>query len=567
MAGERILIVDDNSANVVLLSFLLTTKGYEVRSAADASEMMAILPTFNPRLILMDVQLPGTDGLELTRRLKADPATRSIAVVALTAHAMKGDDKRAHDAGCDGYLSKPIDTRTFPATIATYLATYLTTGLATDLATDLGNAPGADPGNAALAGQASTLPAPPPPAQPEISPVAPPDAAAQPRAVVLVVDDQAPNRVLLRAYLEDRYVVREALDGAAALELLKREPVDLVLLDVMMPHMSGFALCRVIKQRPDGHYLPVILLTALGQQEDRITGLAAGADDFLTKPVNKDELRLRVQTFVRLRQQDARIRRQLADLAERDRLIRGQLEELQALDSLKDELVSLLVHDMRNPLGGITGFLDALENGATHPQAQNLQADARTALEASDRMRETLDDILQVRLLEKGTVRMHRELLEANALVRDAVAAVGGAARARQIELAPDVAASDLPLVADRKLVRRAIESLLTTALKYSAVGGLVSAAARRNGDEIEFEIVDRNTRLAKAAPPVTDELLQRPAAGLGLYLVKLVASAHGGHASVRACAGGGTAFSFSVPRGQESGGHAAGHAGRATAV
>lgn len=545
MAGERILIVDDNSANVVLLSFLLTTKGYEVRSAADASETMAILRTFDPQLILMDVQLPGTDGLELTRRLKAEPATRSIAVVALTAHAMKADEKRARDAGCDGYLSKPIDTRTFPAIIAAFLASAAGADAATSA-------------TSATAGQTSTLPSSshtPPPSDTttissSISHGAPHQGAeAEARAVVLVVDDQAPNRVLLRAYLGDRYVVREAIDGAAALEILRRETIDLVLLDVMMPHMSGFALCRVVKQRPDGQYLPVILLTALGQHEDRITGLAAGADDFLTKPVNKDELLLRVQTFVRLRQQDARIRRQLAQLAERDRLIGGQLEELQALDSLKDELVSLLVHDMRNPLGGITGFLDALENGATHTEEHNLRADARTALEASDRLRETLDDILQVRLLENGTVHIHRELVEANALMRDAISAVDGAARARQIEIAPDVAASDLPLVADRKLVRRAIESLLTTALKYSAAGGSVSAVARRNGDDIEFEIVDRGTRLPE---PVTDEFLQRPAAGLALYLVKLVASAHGGRASVRARAGGGTAFSFSVPRGQQ---------------
>lgn len=538
MAGERILVVDDNSANVVLLSFLLTTKGYEVRSAADASETMAILRTFDPQLILMDVQLPGTDGLELTRRLKAEPATRSIAVVALTAHAMKADEQRARDAGCDGYLSKPIDTRTFPAIIAAFLA---------------GTAAPAAP---ATTDQPNTLPSPsptPPPSDPTTRSISAgadqQGTEAEARAVVLVVDDQVQNRILLRAHLGDRYVVREAIDGAAALEILRRETIDLVLLDVMMPHMSGFALCRVIKQRPDGQYLPVILLTALGQHEDRITGLAAGADDFLTKPVNKDELLLRVQTFVRLRQQDARIRCQLAELAERDRLIGGQLEELQALDSLKDELVSLLVDDMRNPLGGITGFLDGLENGSTQTQEHNLRAEARTALEASDTLRETLDDILQVRLLENGTVHMHRELVEANALIRDAISAVDGAARARQIEIAPDVDASDLPLVADRKLVRRAIESLLATALKYSAAGGSVSAVARRNGDDIEFEIVDRGTRQPQ---PLTDEFLQRPAAGLALYLVKLVASAHGGRSSVRARADGGTAFSFSVPRGQQ---------------
>jgi two-component system cell cycle response regulator DivK len=118
---DRILIVDDHPANATLISFLLTKKGYEVRTAGDAVDALAILADFRPRLIMMDVQLPGMDGLELTKRLKADPHNRHIVVVALTAYAMVGDEERAREAGCDGYLSKPIDTRTFPAAVAGYL--------------------------------------------------------------------------------------------------------------------------------------------------------------------------------------------------------------------------------------------------------------------------------------------------------------------------------------------------------------------------------------------------------------------------------------------------------------
>ena len=93
---------------------LLLGEGYDVRTAGDAEEALAVLATFRPRLILMDLQLPGMDGLELTRRLKADPATRDIVIVALTAYAMKGDEERARAAGCDGYVTKPIDTRRCP---------------------------------------------------------------------------------------------------------------------------------------------------------------------------------------------------------------------------------------------------------------------------------------------------------------------------------------------------------------------------------------------------------------------------------------------------------------------
>jgi CheY-like chemotaxis protein len=121
--GESILIVEDNPANRKLLSFLLTTRGYDVRAAARADEALEMLETFAPRLILMDLQLPGMDGLELTRRLKSDPRTRNIIIVAVTAYAMKGDEQRVREAGCDGYVTKPIDTRGLPQVIAAYLAT------------------------------------------------------------------------------------------------------------------------------------------------------------------------------------------------------------------------------------------------------------------------------------------------------------------------------------------------------------------------------------------------------------------------------------------------------------
>jgi CheY-like chemotaxis protein len=120
--GAPILIVEDNPANRKLLSFLLTASGYDVRVATRADEALAMLSGFSPRLILMDLQLPGMDGLELTRRLKADARTQHIAIVAVTAYAMKGDEQRARDAGCDGYITKPIDTRALPQMIADFLA-------------------------------------------------------------------------------------------------------------------------------------------------------------------------------------------------------------------------------------------------------------------------------------------------------------------------------------------------------------------------------------------------------------------------------------------------------------
>ena len=122
MPGEPILIIDDNATNLKLARVLLAGEGYAVRTAADAESALVLLESFSPRVILMDIQLPGMDGLELTRRLKADPRTSGTVILALTAYAMKGDEEKARAAGCDGYVARPIDIETLPGVIAEHLA-------------------------------------------------------------------------------------------------------------------------------------------------------------------------------------------------------------------------------------------------------------------------------------------------------------------------------------------------------------------------------------------------------------------------------------------------------------
>jgi len=121
MAGEPILIVDDTPVNLKLTRILLINEGYKVLTAASAEEALELLRSYHPSLVLADIQLPGIDGLELTRRIKQDERTRDITVVALTAYATKGDEQKAIDAGCDGYLTKPIDTRALGDRIRQFL--------------------------------------------------------------------------------------------------------------------------------------------------------------------------------------------------------------------------------------------------------------------------------------------------------------------------------------------------------------------------------------------------------------------------------------------------------------
>lgn len=123
MAGETVLIVEDNAVNLELVRDLLEANGYCVQEAISGEGAIEKTRLLQPDLVLMDVQLPGMDGLAVTRKLKSDPATKDIIIVALTAYAMRGDAERVIQAGCDGYISKPIDTREFPKLIAQFIST------------------------------------------------------------------------------------------------------------------------------------------------------------------------------------------------------------------------------------------------------------------------------------------------------------------------------------------------------------------------------------------------------------------------------------------------------------
>jgi CheY-like chemotaxis protein len=118
----RILVVDDNPTNLKLVSDVLECEGYEILKTFDAEEAEQIIERHRPELILLDIALPGMDGLTLTRKLKAEEKTKDLVIVALTAFAMRGDEQKARDAGCDGYITKPIDTRALPGLVAGYLS-------------------------------------------------------------------------------------------------------------------------------------------------------------------------------------------------------------------------------------------------------------------------------------------------------------------------------------------------------------------------------------------------------------------------------------------------------------
>lgn len=264
----RVLIVDDNLSNLKLLAFLLKGRGFEVDVAIHAEEAIERLAVALPDLILMDIQLPGMDGLTLTRRLKADPRTRGIIVVAVTAYAMKGDEATARDAGCDDYITKPIDTRSLPERLSRLLLH------ADSSPTSSESKPQARPKTPTTA-----------------STPKPAEMAATKRPFILVVEDNAITRRMVRFALERAdFSVVEASSGQEALAAFTTTDIALVLQDLGLGDMDGFELVKRLRAAPRGNETPMLVFSGLLSVQDTGRITMAGFDDLVVKPVEPSRL-------------------------------------------------------------------------------------------------------------------------------------------------------------------------------------------------------------------------------------------------------------------------------------
>lgn len=281
-----ILVVEDNEMNMKLFRSLINKANLHIIEANNAEDGIQLAKIHKPNLILMDIQLPNMDGLQATRLLKQDKDTQisHIPIIAITSHAMVGDDKKATDAGCDGYITKPINTRTFLNEILLFI-------------------------NPNVEGIRKPAPV-------EHICIPTEESIHEYKPKVVIVDDEPINIKLVSAMLKTEQLdILTAYDGKEALKLINNNKIDLILLDIMMPEMDGYEVTRIIKGNIDTKDLPIILVTALNSEEDKKRGLDAGADEFITKPINKFEIISRVKSMLKLKQyrDQIRVRKQTED--------------------------------------------------------------------------------------------------------------------------------------------------------------------------------------------------------------------------------------------------------------
>ncbi len=358
---------------------------------------------------------------------------------------------------------------------------------------------------------------------------------------VLIVDDQDANRLLLRDLLESQgHEVTEAADGEEALQRVSEIAPDVVLLDIGMPGMDGFEVCRRIKADPATASIPVLLVTALSQRDQRLLGIGAGANDYITKPVDRSDLSLRVRNAIRMRQLYLEVEE--------------QYRRLEKLELLRDSLVHMIVHDLRSPLAGIRAYLDLLKLDGAGKLDMELTESIDAARKVAIDMTDMVSDLLDVSRLEVGKMPLELAPVDVGALVVEAIGAAGAAARVR-IRVEPP--ADKLRVVCDAGVIRRVIANLVGNAVKFTPVSGQITVLVRGDGAEVRVEVADTGPGIPKEYhEKVFEKYGQVEAArhgakhstGLGLTFCKLAVEAHGGRVGLESAVGKGSTFWLILP-------------------
>ena len=364
---------------------------------------------------------------------------------------------------------------------------------------------------------------------------------------VLVVDDEPRNVLLLHALLESRgYTVWTASDGEQGLTLAREQSPDVVLLDVMMPRLNGFDVCRRLKAEPETAMIPVLLVTSLDAREDRLQGIGAGANDFITKPIDSGELLLRVKNAVTTKQLHDEVTR--------------QLQRLQELEAARDTLTHMVVHDLRSPLTGLLGYLDLLRRSAAAGAADDILEYAQDATAVAWKLRELVSQVLDVSRLESGQMPVSPVETDLVPLLPSVVALLGPPPPG--VNVVYDVAQKPFMATCDRDLMGRVLANLVGNAFKFTPEGGEVRVGLEATNGQTRITITDTGPGIAaehrqmifeKFGQAPQSQTAGRRSAGLGLTFCKLAVEAHGGRIGVESPSGGGTQFWIEFPRTPQS--------------
>jgi len=360
----------------------------------------------------------------------------------------------------------------------------------------------------------------------------------QRRSKILIVDDEPILRETLHALLtEDLYDFEFGSNGEEGIRQAESVQPDVILLDVMMPGMDGFETCQVLKNKPLTCHIPIILVTALDSSEDISRGLDSGADEFISKPPDRRELKARVRSMLR---------------------IKHQYDDLKNTMKLREDLVNLVVHDMRSPLNIIMGHGEMLLNAPGIPETLLRRIDKIN--EQSEKLNKFIDEMLMIARMEQGKIFLNCNLANINQLVEQVVGEHSVIAEARSLKLVVEMPPLICFAQVDMRLIARVLDNLLSNAFKYSPSQTVVIVRMTLvEHDEMPFirlQVIDQG-------PGISDDYKSEifdkfkvvelkkagvSQVGLGLFFCRLVIEAHQGRIFVENNVPLGSIFNFEIP-------------------
>lgn len=356
------------------------------------------------------------------------------------------------------------------------------------------------------------------------------------RASILLVDDNTNNLGVLYNYLDtEGFTVLVSQDAERGIELAKNERPDLILLDVLLPGMSGFEACGKIKSDPRTADIPVIFISALTEIEDKVRGFEAGGVDYITKPFQHEEVLARIAAHL---------------------TIKKQREELNRLNATKDRFFSIIAHDLRGPFMGLLGALELLRDSTDSMDAEETRQLVDNLYGSAHKTYLLLENLLEWSRSQQNAVEYKPTELIPAAVIREAVQLFEPAARQKSIGIVVK-ADPDTKVVADKDMLSTVLRNLVNNAIKFTNHGGTITISTAPEGNHVALSITDTGVGMSDE---VRDNLFRIDIAasragtagergsGLGLLLARDYVRKHGSDISVESRSGTGSTFRFTLP-------------------
>ena len=355
---------------------------------------------------------------------------------------------------------------------------------------------------------------------------------------IIVVDDNPNNLKLLEGMLHDcGFIVRLFPQGKMALAAALANPPDLILLDIMMPEMDGYEVCKNLKYNPILADIPVIFLSAINDTVDKVKAFQAGGIDYVTKPFQIEEVKARIDTHLEIRRQR--------------RLLQENYEQLRQLEQLRDNLVHMIVHDMRSPLAIIHGIHEILEKFDGNNLSPQGLTRLHRAMKGTEELITLVNSLLDISKLESGKMKLNISEFNIGILVQSVTLNMSEGITNHSI--IHDISGNPIPIYGDQALISRVLQNLINNAIKYSPKDTQVRVACQLSDIGVRIVVEDQGAGIIpEYQDKVFDKFFQiehnKNSTGLGLTFCKLAVEAHGGKIGVDSVVGVGSKFWFDLP-------------------